>query len=207
MVEIAKPHLLIATNNRGKVKEIFAALNHLPFVLRFTGEFPEIPTPDENGLSYSENAIIKATSYAKGADINALADDSGLEVEALDAGPGLRSARLGGESVTNDERIALLLSHLGRTGDQERRARFVSIMVIVGRNLRTLSVAEGVCNGRIADSPAGSRGFGYDSIFIPDGYQQTFGELPPGVKNKISHRAQALETIRQFLAAAFKVVP
>ena len=118
MTEIAKPHLLIATNNPGKVKEIEAALSDLRLVLRSTKEFSEIAIPEESGRSYSENAIIKATSYANGTGLIALADDSGLEVDALAGEPGLRSARFGGNSATNDDRIALLLSLLAKTGDQ-----------------------------------------------------------------------------------------
>jgi len=199
MVDIADRQLLIATSNPGKVTEIRAALIDLPLVLYSLQEFPGLATPDENGRSYSENAIIKATSYAGQTGIHALADDSGLEVQALGGGPGLKSARFGGVGITNDERIALLLSDLASTTDQERRARFVCVMVIADPST-TLCVEHGVCEGRIATAPAGSGGFGYDSIFIPDGHQLTFGQLSADVKNDISHRAKALQEIRQFLA-------
>ena len=199
MVDIAERHLLIATSNPGKVMEIKAALIDLPLVLRSPQEFPGLSTPDESGRSYSENAIIKATSYARQTGLSALADDSGLEVDALGGGPGLKSARFGGAGTTNDERIALLLSDLARTRDQERRARFVCVMVIADAST-TLCVAHGVCEGRIATTPAGSGGFGYDSIFVPDGHNLTFGQLSADIKNQISHRAKALQEIRQFLA-------
>ncbi|MGI9166957.1 MAG: RdgB/HAM1 family non-canonical purine NTP pyrophosphatase [Pyrinomonadaceae bacterium] len=205
MTEITKPNLLIATSNRGKVKEIAASLGDLPLSLRFTDEYPDTSTPDESGRSYSENAIIKARSYAKRTGLCALADDSGLEVDRLDGAPGLRSARFGGNRATDEDRIGLLLADLARTRDQGRRARFVCVMVIVDPNLTTLNLAEGICEGRIADMPAGSGGFGYDPIFIPYGYQLTFAELPVEVKNKISHRAQALAATREFLTHLFTV--
>lgn len=205
MIEIAKPNLLIATSNRGKVKEIEASLGELPLSLRLTEEYPDTSTPAESGRSYSENAIIKARSYAKRTGLCALADDSGLEVDALDGAPGVRSARFGGNRATNDDRITLLLSDLARTRDQGRRARFICVMAIVDRNLTTLNLAQGICEGRIADTPAGSGGFGYDPIFIPDGYQLTFAELPVEVKNKISHRAKALAATRQFLTHLLNV--
>ena len=198
MVDMAERNLLIATTNPGKVMEIKAALIDLPLVLRSPEEFPRLSTPDESGQSYSENAIIKATSYARQTGLNALADDSGLEVEALGGGPGLKSARFGGAGATNDERIALLLSDLARTCDQERRARFVCVMVIADSST-ALNLAQGVCEGRIALVPAGSGGFGYDSIFVPDGHQLTFGQLSEDIKNQISHRAKALREIHQFL--------
>ena len=198
MVDTAERQLLIATSNPGKVMEIKAALIDLPLVLRSPEEFPGLFTPDESGQSYSENAIIKATGYAKQTGLCALADDSGLEVDALGGGPGLKSARFGGAGTTNDERIALLLSDLARTRDQRRRARFVSVMIIADAS-HTLTLAQGVCEGRIAPAPAGSGGFGYDSIFVPDGHQLTFGQLAADIKNEISHRAKALREIRQFL--------
>ena len=199
MIEIAKLNLLIATGNPGKVKEIEASLADLPLSLRFIEEYPDISTPDESGRSYSENAIIKANSYAKQTGLCALADDSGLEVDALNGAPGVGSARFGGVRATYEDRMALLLSDLAKTQDQERRARFVCVMAIVDRNLTTLNLAQGICEGRIADTPAGSGGFGYDPIFVPDGFRLTFGELPAELKNKISHRAKALEATRQFL--------
>ena len=129
-----------------------------------------------------------------------------LEVDALYGAPGLRSARFGGNGATNEDRIALLLIDLARTRDQERRARFVCVMAIVDSNMTTLNLAQGICEGRIADNPSGSGGFGYDSIFIPDGYQLTFAELPWEVKSRVSHRARALEVTRQFLMDLLKVV-
>ena len=198
MVDTPERQLLIATSNPGKVMEIKAALIDLPLVLRSPEEFPGLFTPYESGQSYSENAIIKATSYARQTALWALADDSGLEVDALGGGPGLKSARFGGAGTTNDERIALLLSDLARTRDQRRRARFVCVMIIADAS-NTLTLAQGVCEGRIAAAPAGSGGFGYDSIFVPDGHQLTFGQLAADIKNEISHRAKALREIHQFL--------
>ena len=201
--------LLIATNNIGKIREIEDALREVPVRLRYLRDFHEIPVAEEVGATYEENAILKALSYASQAGICALADDSGLEVDALGGLPGVRSARYGGDRVSDQERTAKLLRALNENPDQERTARFVCTMVVAGwppaessasdREPYVLRVCEGRCEGQIIVEPRGSNGFGYDPVFLPTGHDRTFGELPSAVKNKISHRAQALEAIRAFL--------
>ena len=189
--------LLIATSNSGKVKEIEVVLGDLPLTLRFLDASQPICKPDESGETYAENAIIKATDYARQTGLCALADDSGLEVDWLDGAPGLKSARFGGGS--DADRVDLLLSKLAGATDSDRRARFVSVVAIVHPEAGLMNVAEGECRGAIIHEPRGSNGFGYDPIFVPDGYQLTFAQLPAEIKNKISHRARALASTREFL--------
>ena len=129
-----------------------------------------------------------------------IADDSGLEVEALGGAPGMHSARYAGTNATNREKIDRLLEELARAGAAKdaRRARFRCVLALA-RNGEVLGVFEGIIEGQIADRPQGARGFGYDPIFVPKGFQQTFGELGPAEKNQLSHRARALKKLRAFL--------
>lgn len=191
--------LLIGTGNRGKVREIHDALKHLPLNLHDLTEYPNISIPFESGSSYEENATIKAQYYAHESGLWALADDSGLEVAALHGAPGVKSARFGGDHASDSDRVDLLLSRMLDVPMAMRQATFVCVMVIAEPSGRLLHIAEGRCHGRISMSPAGDSGFGYDPIFIPDGYNETFGELPSAIKNKISHRARALASVREFL--------
>lgn len=191
--------LLIATKNIGKIRELEKLLADLPFVLRNTAEFPDIIEPEETGITFAENAILKAQYYAQKTGIWALADDSGLEVEALNGHPGVFSARYGGADATNDEKIAKLLNELAQTNDKQRLARFVCSMAISDENGGIRVLTEGICNGKITSSPKGINGFGYDPIFIPDSFLQTFGELSDEIKQKISHRSRATEKIIDFL--------
>ena len=191
--------LLIGTRNTGKVREIQDVLRPLNLILHELQEFPDISAPVESGLSYEENAIIKARYYAEETGLWTLGDDSGLEVAALDGAPGLRSARFGGDHASDSNRVELLLSKLEDVPASMRDATFVCVMTIVGTNDRVLHVAEGRCKGMLATAPAGDAGFGYDPIFIPDGFEVTFGELTSDIKNIISHRALALAGIKQFL--------
>jgi len=191
--------LLIGTGNRGKVREIQEALNHLPLTLHDLTEYQNISIPFESGSSYEENATIKARHYASNSGLWTLADDSGLEVSALNGAPGVKSARYGGDHASDSDRVDLLLSRMSDVPMAMRQAIFVCVMVIAEPGGRPLHVAEGRCQGTLSMSPAGESGFGYDPIFVPDGYDQTFGELPPAIKNKISHRALALSGIRDFL--------
>jgi len=156
----------------------------------------EVP---ETGLSCVENARIKATGYATQAKVLTLADDSGLEIDALGGAPGVFSARYLGESVSFPERIESLLARLSGIEPLKRTARFVCAIAIADHEGNILNTSIGTCEGRIAGAPHGSGGFGYDPIFIPQGYNDTFAELDPHVKNRISHRARALEAMRGYL--------
>ncbi len=198
MLEPPRLELLVATRNSGKVQEIKLALQDLPLRLRFLDEFPELSAVDETGKSYEENAIIKARSYSKETGLCALADDSGLEVAALGGGPGVRSKRCAGREASDEERIGRRLLELSRSQGRERQARFICVVAIA--DSRLINVAEGRCQGRIAEVPRGENGFGFDPIFIPENYESTFAELSLHTKNKISHRAQALARTRHFLS-------
>ncbi len=191
--------ILIGTGNIGKVTEIKRVLKDLPLKLHLVTDFPGLQTPVEDGYSYEENASIKALSCARQTGLWTLADDSGLEVSSLNGLPGLRSARFGGEGLTDADRTSLLLSELLPMDGDERSARFVCAVAIAKPAGEIVNVALGICDGKIAEAPSGDEGFGYDPIFIPTGYQMTFAEIPLAIKNTISHRGKALAATREFL--------
>lgn len=193
--------LLLGTYNQGKVREIASILANSGWAFASLKEFPTIEAAEESADTYSANAIAKARAYASATGLLALADDSGLEVAALNGAPGVFSARYAGENASDAERRQLLLSELDKTGDGARRARFVSSVAIAARDGYVLNVAEGICEGTITFAPRGTGGFGYDPLFVPDGYDQTFAELSEEIKNRVSHRAKALIQTRQFLAS------
>lgn len=192
--------LLIATKNAGKIREIEKLLADLPITLRNVGEFTNLIEPEETGATFAENATLKAKYYAEKTGIWSLADDSGLEVEALEWRPGVFSARYGGADATNEEKIAKLLNELEQTDSNSRLARFVCSMVIADKSGEIQFLTEGVCQGEIAFIPQGSNGFGYDPVFVPKGFSQTFGQLSGEIKHKISHRSRAIEKIIKYLA-------
>lgn len=189
--------ILAATKNAGKIKELSELLKDLPIRLRNLNEFAEIAEPEESGKTFAENAVLKAKYYAEITGIMALADDSGLEVEALGGAPGVFSARYAGENATDAEKTAKLLSEL--KGKTNRNARFTCAMAIADRKSDIKHIAEGICHGFISLEPRGKNGFGYDPIFIPEGFDKTFGELPGEVKQRISHRARASKEIIRYL--------
>ena len=191
--------LLIATNNPGKLAELRQSMSDLPLELLSLSDIGCSVEIEETGATFCENAFLKASGYARLANIFALADDSGLEVEALGGRPGVLSARYGGTHVGFDRKMSMLLGELERSGDVDRRAQFVCSIAIADASGEIVHSAEGICNGTIAASPRGSNGFGYDPIFIPDGFEKTFGELDDAVKRKISHRARAFCEIMPFL--------
>jgi XTP/dITP diphosphohydrolase len=193
--------LLLGTRNPGKVKEITETLEDSGWSFRSLREFANVASAEENGNTYSENAIAKAKTYASATGLLALADDSGLEVEALGGAPGVFSARYAGDNATDADRRDLLLSELAKTGSEKRRARFVAAVAIASADGEVLNVSEGICEGTITSAPRGHGGFGYDPLFIPNGYNQTFAELPENIKNRISHRALALLKTKQFLSS------
>jgi XTP/dITP diphosphohydrolase len=192
--------LLIATRNPGKVREIESILADSGWSFSSLQSFPGVDTPVESGATYADNAILKARFYAAATGMCALADDSGLEVDALAGAPGVYSARYAGENASDADRRALLLSELAKIPNVNRRARFIAVVAISDAEGSVLNVSEGICEGSIIFSPRGNSGFGYDPLFVPDGYNQTFAELPEDIKNRISHRARALIKTRGFLS-------
>jgi XTP/dITP diphosphohydrolase len=191
--------LLLGTRNPGKLKEILSILEAAGWSFTSLQEFEDVEPPEEGGETYSENAIIKARHYAAATGKYALADDSGLEVEALGGAPGVLSARYAGANAEDSDRRELLLSELAKTGDKDRRARFVAVVAIASPDGTILNVSEGVCEGVITSVALGTGGFGYDPLFIPEGHDQTFAELPEEIKNRISHRGRALMKTNAFL--------
>jgi XTP/dITP diphosphohydrolase len=191
--------LVIGTGNPGKLREIENILGELRWTLSSLHEFPDAKPPAEVGKTYADNAILKASYYAAAFGQWVLADDSGLEVTALNGAPGVFSARYAGEGASDSDRRQLLLSELRRCSSTDRSARFVCAVAIVGPDGRIGKVTEGICNGNIIGEPRGQGGFGYDPLFQPDGYDETFAELADRVKNRISHRARALAKAKEFL--------
>jgi XTP/dITP diphosphohydrolase len=202
-MEAHKKQILIATGNKGKIKELTELLADLPLILRGLNEFPNILEVEETGMKFSENAILKAKGYAVQTGLWSLADDSGLEVDALGGAPGVFSARYAGENAGDKAKIAKLLNELGQSGN--RRARFVCAVAIADEKSEIKFKAKGICDGRIALNPAGTMGFGYDPIFIPNGFELSFGELSGEIKQKISHRAEAMEKINQYLRGFYGI--
>jgi len=191
--------LLVGTNNPGKIRELGELLADLPVELFGLKGFENVIEPEETGATFLENARLKADSYARQTGFWTLSDDSGLEVEALGGAPGVYSARYAGAAASDAERIAKLLTELVETGDELRRARFVCAMAIADEKGAIKFAAEGICEGKIAENPRGANGFGYDPIFVPDGFTETFGELSSTVKGEISHRARAIKKIMRYL--------
>lgn len=191
--------LLVATRNPGKLRELQEILIDLPLLLIDLTLFPSVQDVPETGRTFGENASIKAIGYATQSKELTLADDSGLEIDALGGAPGVFSARYLGESVSFSVRIESLLRLLSGVDPARRTARFVCAVAIADRDGNILHTSCGTCEGRIAAAPRGTSGFGYDPIFIPHRYESTFADLDPEVKNRISHRARALEITREYL--------
>ena len=192
---------VVSTQNRDKLREIRAALNDLPVTLVDLSQFPRIGAVEETGTSLQENAFLKAETIHRLTGLPAIADDTGLEVDALDGAPGVYSARFAGPDATYaDNRRRLLDAFRGVPADA-RTARFRTVAVLVddGEQVR----AEGRIDGRIAARPRGTNGFGYDSVFVPEGYDLTFGQLTAEAKQKISHRTQAFAALRTRLVHHF----
>lgn len=191
--------LLLATNNAGKLAELARLIDGTGIELVGLDSFPAVPEVEETGTTFDENARLKARGYALQTRLYALADDSGLEVRALGGRPGVLSARYGGIGTSFADKMAMLLTELDLTGQDDRTARFVCSIAIARPDGDIIHTVTGRCDGQIASAPRGPGGFGYDPIFIPDGFDQTFGELPVETKQQISHRARAFEQIIPFL--------
>jgi len=191
--------LLIGTHNSGKLREIKNILGEVGLEIKSLNDFPSVGVAEENEDSYAGNATAKALYYAAATGLMSLGDDSGLEVTALDGAPGLFSARYAGEKASDSDRRILLLDNLEKSSSKDRSARFVCAVAIAAPDQSVVKLAEGVCDGTIGFQSVGTGGFGYDPLFIPKGFSQTFAELPETQKSLISHRGRALAQIRDFL--------
>jgi XTP/dITP diphosphohydrolase len=189
--------LLIATNNAGKVREIKAILGGFYDELVSLKDIGLDLNVVEDGDTFEANAVKKAREAAQAAGCDALADDSGLCVEALDNAPGVYSARYAGEDATDEANNEKLLEALAGVAD--RRAKFVSVVALVSGD--KVTTAYGEVGGVIAQSPSGGGGFGYDPLFYVPELGQTFAEIPPELKNTLSHRARALAALRDKLSS------
>ncbi len=191
--------IVLATTNSGKLRELRYVASELPVNLRSLAEFEGLSEIDETGTTFPENAVLKAVGYARRLGIATIADDSGLEVDALGGRPGILSARYGGD-VNYDLKIATLLAEIAEAGPHAvRTARFKCAIALVDGNVNLIACVEGNCEGTIADAPRGTNGFGYDPVFIPDGFDKTFGELGSEIKQSISHRSRAILAIIPYL--------
>ena len=189
--------LLIATRKEHKTREISQMLGSGCDV-RDLSSLPHAPRIEETGVTFEENATLKALKISRIFTGLVLADDSGLEVDALDGAPGVHSARFAGPNATDAENRLLLMQKLGSLGGQEFPARFRCVMVLASQRA-LLGSFGGIVNGNVILEERGVSGFGYDSIFIPQGYTETFGELQPEIKNSLSHRGRALAKVLEFL--------
>ncbi len=188
--------LLVSTRNAHKVGEIRAILGP-DFEVSDLSILPDMPEVDETGATFEENATLKAVAASMLFDGWVIADDSGLEVDALGGAPGVYSARYAGPQAVDADNNALLLQNLEGVRGRERSARFRCVIVLA-RAGRKLGAFAGAVEGVIVNQHKGGGGFGYDPLFVPEGYCQTFGQLPAGVKNSLSHRARALAKLRDW---------
>lgn len=187
--------LVIASQNQHKIAEMKQILQPLGIEVLSTQDFPGLEEVIENQSTLKGNALKKARYVESKTNIPALSDDTGLEVEALNGAPGVYSARYAGKNATYEKNTQKLLNELD--GVENRRAQFRTVVALVTN--QDEFTFEGVCKGVIIENPKGSKGFGYDPVFKPDGYEKTFAELDSSVKNDISHRGKAVQNFIDFL--------
>ncbi|MGH8100438.1 MAG: RdgB/HAM1 family non-canonical purine NTP pyrophosphatase [Chthoniobacterales bacterium] len=193
------PCIILATRNPHKTRE-FQELLGRQFAVGDLSAYPQISLPPETGTTFEENATLKALGLALHLNGPIIGDDSGLEVDALDGEPGIYSARYAGEDATDQQNIEKLLHELtARHVPADARSARFRCSIAFARDGELLGTFTGVVNGRIVDPPRGRGGFGYDPVFQPDGFELTFAEMPDEMKNRISHRAQAVQQFLQFL--------
>jgi XTP/dITP diphosphohydrolase len=187
--------IIIATRNPHKTRE-FRELLGTGFEIKDLDSNPGIVMPEETGRTFEENAILKAVTVSKTLDHPVMADDSGLEVDSLGGAPGIYSARYAGKKTSDLANLDKLLREL--RNDEQRSARFRCVIALA-RAGKALGTFEGVVEGVIVDQPRGNNGFGYDPVFRPNGFAQTFAEMAAPLKDKISHRAKAVAALREKL--------
>lgn len=193
-----KSEMILGTRNHGKITEFRSLFKGMHMKLLSFYDFPEVPPIVEDGKTFQENAEKKAKAIARMTGRMAVSDDSGLEVDFLGSIPGVFSARFAGEKATDRDNARKVLKMLDGVPWAKRTASFVCVICAATPRGKTLH-AQGVCKGKISFEMRGSHGFGYDPIFVPDGYAMTMAELEPEVKNRISHRADAMKKFRKAL--------
>ncbi|MBI3253105.1 MAG: RdgB/HAM1 family non-canonical purine NTP pyrophosphatase [Candidatus Omnitrophica bacterium] len=197
--------IVLGTRNRDKLRELRSLLNGAGIRVLSLRDFPRCPRVTEDGRTFEANARKKARVYSRHTQMLTLADDSGLVVSHLKGKPGVYSARFAGSGCTYADNNEKLLRLLKGAPDSRRRAKFVCVAALYDRGL-PVKALRGECRGKISRKPRGRNGFGYDPVFIPEGFSKTFAELPRRVKNKTSHRGKALRAaaraIRSYYAGA-----
>jgi len=196
MTKITK--ILIGTNNAGKYEEICNLLP--PEIKKYSPKEFQIKTPEETGKSFEENSLIKASYFAKKTNLVCLSDDSGLEINLLKGSPGIYSSRWSGEKnnfILAIKKIYEEMEKAKKNWSQDNLARFVCCLTLFWPNGKNYS-STGIVEGKISSSAKGEKGFGYDPIFIPNGYNQSFGEMDPKLKMSIDHRSLAFRKIKNF---------
>ena len=189
---------MVATANPAKGRELAALLGDVPYRIQSLAEFPGVVLPPEGDVSYAENALGKARAVTAATGLPALADDSGIEVDALDGRPGVRSARYGGEGLTDAERNALMLRELAAVPAERRTARYRAVVAVTAPDGREATV-DGTVEGVLLEAPRGTGGFGYDPLFYYPPLAATFAEIPAAAKHAVSHRGRAMAGAREIL--------
>ena len=190
--------LVVATRNRGKLQEIREVLDGVVDMVYCAADFPDFPETIEDGLTFRDNALKKAREAMLFTGLPALADDSGLVVDALDGRPGVYSSRFAGHGANDGDNNRRLLEELGNVPATQRMAAFVCVLAFVTPD-GVEQVFSGRVGGTILESERGKGGFGYDPLFLVDGFDRTMAELSLEEKNAISHRGQALHVFREFI--------
>lgn len=189
--------IVLASRNNHKILEIKTILQDLPYEFLTLNDFPDVPALREDGATFQDNSLQKAEAVHRLTKLPALADDSGLEVFYLNGRPGVISARYAGAEASDEKNNEKLLGEMRGVAPRRRRAQFRAVLTLLDDKGR--EVTEGICPGKLGESPRGTNGFGYDPIFIPDRFSRTYAELTAEEKNKISHRARALAGMREIL--------
>ena len=187
--------LILASRNKNKIEEMKQLVAHLGIDVFSALDFPDLEEVEEDKPTLEGNALKKALYVNQETGIPALSDDTGLEVEALDGAPGVYSARYAGEDATYQDNVMKLLDAL--KGKENRNAQFRTVVALVDGDQEW--TFEGVCKGTIIEEQIGKKGFGYDPIFIPDEFAETFAQMDPNIKNLISHRGKAVQRFLEFL--------
>ena len=200
--------LLVASGNKGKIREIKEYLGNLDEMVFFEiiglSQYPDLPDVEEDGDTFTANALKKARKRAEETGLLTLADDSGLVVDYLEGAPGVFSARYAGENATDEDNNKKLIDELKDIPLDRRTAHFTCVLAVVDPETGEEMVAKGICEGVIELEPQGENGFGYDPLFFVPEYNSTMAQLPLEVKNKISHRAEALKKMKEILKERYR---
>ena len=193
--------LFFASHNLDKKREIEYIVSSEKYVVLYIDDFPKYPEVDETGSTLEENAVLKAEAGFNFTGIDTFAEDTGLFVDSLNGMPGVLTARYAGENAAYSDNCELLLKNMNGLPDEKRRAYFKTVLAFKEKNF--VKLFTGICEGKISEKNTGKNGFGYDPVFIPNGYEVTFAELEKDIKNRISHRAKAVLSFSEHLKNRF----